>query len=74
MSFTGVCQVCESAEAEYSCDQCGAQVCDEHYDRGRGICAECAARLGEEKPDGDTPAGRDGPGSEDIGPDDEMSM
>lgn len=46
MSVTGICQVCESAEASKTCDQCGASVCSGHYDDERGLCANCARRSG----------------------------
>jgi hypothetical protein len=45
MSFAGVCQVCESAEARYTCDQCGAAVCETHYDARYGLCTRCAAQV-----------------------------
>ncbi|QLC32936.1 hypothetical protein EFA46_001485 [Halarchaeum sp. CBA1220] len=43
MSVTGLCQLCESAEARSACDRCGAVVCREHYDAELGVCTECAA-------------------------------
>ncbi|AZH26869.1 zinc finger HIT domain-containing protein [Haloplanus aerogenes] len=43
MSVTTLCQVCESATANYTCDACGAAVCAEHYDRAAGLCVSCAA-------------------------------
>jgi len=46
MSVTGLCQMCESARAQFSCDRCGATVCEDHYDAANGFCAECAAALG----------------------------
>ncbi|MFC7071317.1 hypothetical protein [Halobaculum lipolyticum] len=46
MSRSGLCQVCERAEATASCDRCGALVCGDHYDRERGVCADCLAGLG----------------------------
>jgi len=42
MSVSGLCQVCESAAAEYSCELCGAVVCADHYDRSAGVCGQCA--------------------------------
>ena len=45
MSFTGVCQVCESAEGRHSCDRCGSLVCDVHYDEELGVCTQCAAAV-----------------------------
>ncbi|MFC4357260.1 hypothetical protein ACFO0N_04765 [Halobium salinum] len=41
MSFSGVCQVCESAEADYACEQCGAFVCTSHFDRKSRRCGDC---------------------------------
>ena len=45
MSFQGVCQVCESALADRTCDQCGAFVCDRHFDADTGVCVSCASRI-----------------------------
>ncbi|MFB6108248.1 MAG: zinc finger HIT domain-containing protein [Haloplanus sp.] len=45
MSTTTICQVCENAVARYSCSQCGASVCTEHYDAELGLCATCASRA-----------------------------
>jgi methionyl-tRNA synthetase len=45
MSFTGVCQICEAAEASHACDHCGRSVCDEDYDREVSACSECATQL-----------------------------
>lgn len=41
MSFTGVCQVCETAEADYACEQCGTFVCNAHFDRASRRCGDC---------------------------------
>jgi len=46
MSVSDVCQVCESAEAEFQCGACGALVCRTHYDRESGFCVECARTGG----------------------------
>ncbi|WP_224448932.1 hypothetical protein [Haloprofundus salilacus] len=43
MSISGVCQVCESAEADQNCPNCGAMVCDDHYDRELRVCVQCAS-------------------------------
>jgi hypothetical protein len=48
MSVSGLCQICESAEAKFSCDACGAVVCGDHYERDLGVCIQCAD-------DGDVP-------------------
>lgn len=45
MSFASVCQVCESAEARYTCDRCGAAVCEQHYEPRLGFCLDCAAQV-----------------------------
>lgn len=48
MAVTGICQVCESAEAQFACDRCGRVVCEGHYDRELGLCTECARSATEE--------------------------
>ncbi|WP_435127708.1 zinc finger HIT domain-containing protein [Halobaculum sp. D14] len=45
MSMTGVCQICEAAEARFTCDNCGALVCADHYDEQTGCCVECAQSM-----------------------------
>lgn len=45
MSVTGLCQLCESAQAQFACDRCGTVVCDVHYDSGLGLCTECAQEV-----------------------------
>lgn len=42
MDMGGICQVCESRPANYTCDSCGAYVCESHFEKERGICADCA--------------------------------
>jgi len=66
MSVSGLCQVCEAAEATHDCDRCGKLVCSEHWDRDSGICVECAAELGGDV-ERRTPSG---PGAEDVRPPD----
>jgi len=41
MSVTGLCQVCEAAQATHSCPRCGNAVCDDHWNDGAGACAAC---------------------------------
>jgi hypothetical protein len=55
MSFVGVCQICESAEGRYACDQCGSLVCGDHYDESLGVCTDCAATLRHGDGDPDRP-------------------
>jgi hypothetical protein len=43
MSITGLCQICQSREAEARCDRCGTIVCGQHLEESLGICADCAA-------------------------------
>jgi hypothetical protein len=59
MSVSGLCEICESREAEYSCDRCGALVCEQHFARPRGLCGNCARALGE---DGNDPEEGPSPG------------
>lgn len=42
MSISGLCQICETREATNQCDSCGSLVCDRDYERGVGICVQCA--------------------------------
>jgi len=53
MSSTGVCQICEAAEGKYTCDRCGAFVCEDHYDPDEHACLDCA----EVADDPDQPSG-----------------
>lgn len=45
MSVSGLCQICESRQAEYRCENCGALVCEVHYDRDLALCTDCAAQV-----------------------------
>lgn len=47
MSVSGLCTICEAAQARHSCDACGALVCDDHYDRESGRCVNCARPGGQ---------------------------
>ena len=42
MSVSGLCQICETREATNQCANCGALVCDRDFERGAGICVQCA--------------------------------
>lgn len=42
MSVSGLCQICESAEARGSCERCGRLVCEKHYDEAFGLCLDCS--------------------------------
>lgn len=46
MSVSGLCQICESAEASFRCEMCGNLVCTEHFDEAMGVCVECARSGG----------------------------
>ncbi len=50
MSASGLCQICQSAEADVRCDRCGALVCTEHHDEEFGLCVECVAETGAGDP------------------------
>ncbi|WP_200840293.1 hypothetical protein [Natrialba sp. INN-245] len=45
MSVSGLCQICESRPAQERCDNCGTMACEQHYERGLGLCADCAAQA-----------------------------
>ncbi|EMA49398.1 MULTISPECIES: hypothetical protein [Halococcus] len=64
MSVSGLCQVCESAEASHTCDQCGRAVCDQHHNDAFGLCLDCSAEAGGGGAETD-----DGPGRSDAGDD-----
>lgn len=55
MSVSGLCQVCEAAEARFSCSRCGRLVCEDHFDRESGFCLECARESGLGGPDESPP-------------------
>ncbi len=40
-----LCEVCRRREARYVCRICGREVCGEHYDPARGICAICSETM-----------------------------
>lgn len=42
MSLGDVCQICESAPAEYQCELCGTLACETHFDRQADQCVRCA--------------------------------
>ena len=47
MSISGLCQVCQSWEAQTQCDRCGNMVCRQHFEDSVGVCADCAAEADE---------------------------
>lgn len=57
MSVAGLCQVCQTANAERRCDRCGTLVCPDHHDDQRGVCVECVVDMGPS--DGSGPSDRD---------------
>jgi len=54
MSVTGLCDVCEDRTAAHSCPQCGAVVCEKHFDEEFEVCLRCAP-AGETRPDSPSP-------------------
>lgn len=62
MSVSGLCQICESREAEHSCGQCGRTICSQHYDEAFGLCMDCAEAAG-----GGGPGQPGGPDRDDVG-------
>jgi len=46
MSVSGLCEICERREVVDGCDRCGRLVCEEHFERRHGVCAECFAEVG----------------------------
>jgi len=57
MSVSGLCSVCGSGQAQFTCDRCGAVVCQEHYDAATGFCAECATEVRRGRGDTGDPSG-----------------
>ncbi|MFW5895997.1 MAG: hypothetical protein ACOCUA_01285 [archaeon] len=53
MSISGLCQICEAAEASHRCDRCGNLVCDDHFEATRGYCVDCVRQIGGEDESGD---------------------
>ncbi|WP_254532593.1 hypothetical protein [Natrinema gelatinilyticum] len=51
MSVSGLCQICESRPAQHQCPNCGAFVCELHYDDELGLCADCAAQARPGRPE-----------------------
>lgn len=54
MSVSGLCQICESRQAQERCDNCGNLVCAQHYEGGLGLCADCAAQAQPERQSDET--------------------
>ncbi|RKD94697.1 hypothetical protein [Halopiger aswanensis] len=45
MSVSGLCQICESRQAQERCDNCGTLACEQHYEQETGLCADCASQA-----------------------------
>ncbi|MFC4552081.1 MULTISPECIES: hypothetical protein [Halorussus] len=45
MSVSGLCQICESREAEHSCPNCGTLACEKHWNEEFDLCVQCAATV-----------------------------
>lgn len=54
MSVSGLCQICESRPAQERCPNCGTFACEQHFDRGLGLCADCAATARQDERGDDT--------------------
>lgn len=65
MSVTGLCQICEQNEAEYSCPNCGTLACEEHWNEPLGLCAQCAAAVDRVEDDGEA-VGPEGLDDDDV--------
>ena len=65
MSVSGLCQICEVREAQFTCDNCGAVVCEDHYDEDTGLCADCV-RLARGSDDIATGADDAARGTDDV--------
>jgi len=50
MSVSGLCEICEQAQAVDRCERCGAVVCREHLAEGLGFCTRCAAEVQGDDP------------------------
>ncbi|ELY57575.1 hypothetical protein [Natronolimnohabitans innermongolicus] len=50
MSVSGLCQICESRPAQEQCANCGALVCDTHYEDPKELCIECAGQADPTRP------------------------
>lgn len=60
MSVSGLCQICETAEAVDNCTHCGALACDRHLDDETWLCTSCASELNRGAGGGDTGSERGG--------------
>jgi len=45
MSVSKACEICGTGSVRNACDQCGALVCDRHFEEDLGLCMECAAQF-----------------------------
>lgn len=45
MSVSGLCEICQDAQAVDRCERCGTVVCREHFAEGLGYCTSCAAEV-----------------------------
>lgn len=56
MSVDSLCAVCESREADRTCDRCGRGVCIQHYEEASGLCLNCTDTTGSGSAQLDDPA------------------
>jgi hypothetical protein len=65
MSVSEVCQICEAAQADLTCGQCGRLACERHFDAEADKCVECLSAGGGAGVPGD-PSEPGGPADDDV--------
>ena len=50
MSVASLCELCQSERVIDGCERCGRLVCADHYDRETGLCTDCLAEVGWQRP------------------------
>lgn len=54
MSVAGSCEICQTGRVAHTCDRCGNLVCSEHFEKGLGLCVECAAEVTRNRGQGES--------------------
>ena len=65
VSVSEICHVCEAAQADRTCGQCGRLACERHIDEDTGMCVECVSAGGGSDVPGD-PTNPGGPADDDV--------